>query len=169
MPYPGDFSSGCFSPTIVSVQVVPSKLPDPNCRDADHNSEQWTTVDRDRTNVREKARLKLIQGFSLYVVLMGKNYAYENKIESRWKDTLIVCTIMHSSGPADVEGMLYLSSRSKSSENPVEKLEMMMDSKSCRKGVVCSNGSQKTKSKVIIHHSSSRLFMFFFVSEYSIL
>jgi hypothetical protein len=144
-------------------------LPDPNCRDADHNSEQWTTVDRDRTNVREKARLKLIQGFSLYVVLMGKNYAYENKIESRWKDTLIVCTIMHSSGPADVEGMLYLSSRSKSSENPVEKLEMMMDSKSCRKGVVCSNGSQKTKSKVIIHHSSSHLLMFFFVSEYSIL
>lgn len=30
-------------------------------RDADFNSELWTTVDRDRTNVREKAILRLIQ------------------------------------------------------------------------------------------------------------
>lgn len=52
-------------------------------RDADHNSEMWTTVDRERNNVREKAILRLLQGFSLYIVLMGKNYTYENKIESR--------------------------------------------------------------------------------------
>jgi hypothetical protein len=107
-------------------------------------------VDRDRTNVREKARLKLIQGFSLYVVLMGKNYPYENKIESRWKDTLIVCTIMHSSGPADEEGLLYLSSHARTSQNPVEKLESSMDTEKSRKGVVRNNKNQKNKSKVCV-------------------
>jgi hypothetical protein len=128
-------------------------------RDGDHNSEMWTTVDRDRTNIRDKARLKLIQGFSLYIVLMGKNYAYEPKIESRWRDTLIVCTIMYSSGQLDLEGMLYLSLRDGANQGPVEVLENKMDSEVSRKGVVRNNRSQKTRSKVctfgILHPCTS--------------
>lgn len=113
--------------------------------------EQWTTVDPNRTNVREKAVQKLLQGFSLYIVLMGKNNAYENKIEARWRDTLIVCTIMPSSGPVDVEGMLYLSTRGRNSGfgggDPLEEMENRMDCDVVRKGVVRWNKDQKTRSK----------------------
>ena len=133
------------------------------CRDDDHNVEQWTTVDPNRTNVREKAVQKLLQGFSLYIVLMGKNYPYENKIESRWRDTLIVCTIMASSGPVDTDGLLYLSTNRNASSNRralqnanqqqgnnnqhqdgddvdcIEQLEDKMDAEVSRKGVVRAN------------------------------
>ena len=53
-------------------------------RDGDHNMELWNTADPNRTNLREKLVMKLLQGFSVYIVLMGKNYAYETKIESRF-------------------------------------------------------------------------------------
>jgi hypothetical protein len=82
---------------------------------------------------------------------MGKNYTYENKIESRWRDTLIVCTTMFSSGPLDHEGLVYLASRgsssSSSNKDPVEVLESSMDSEKSRKGVVRNNKNQKTRSK----------------------
>ena len=52
-------------------------------RDADHTSEMWTTVDKNRDNVRAKAVYKLLPGFSLYLSLMAKNFVYESKTESR--------------------------------------------------------------------------------------
>ena len=117
-------------------------------RDDDHMIEHWTTVDPNRTNVREKAVQKLLQGFSLYVVLMGKNNPFENKIEARWRDTLIVCTVMASSGPPDIDGMLYLSTRNSLlsgggrhhvTRDPVEILENKMEKDVSRKGVVRGN------------------------------
>lgn len=65
-------------------------------RDGDYNSELWTTVDKDKTNIRERGMMKLIQGFSLYMVFMGKNFAYEGKTESRYRDLLIVCNVQVS-------------------------------------------------------------------------
>ena len=66
-----------------------------NCipRDADHTAEMWTTVDKDKTNVRAKAVYKLLSGFSLYLVLMGKNFIFESKTEARYRDLLIVCNV----------------------------------------------------------------------------
>lgn len=49
-------------------------------RDGDNNSELWTTVDKDKTNVRAKAIMKLIVGFSLYLVLMAKNFLFEVRL-----------------------------------------------------------------------------------------
>lgn len=122
------------------------------CRDDDHSVEQWTTVDPNRTNVRDKGVQKLLPGFSLYVVLMGKNQPYESKIEERWRHTLIVCTVMASSGPVDTDGMLYLSmgpsSLHNGARNPVESIEDSMDAEVSRKGVVRNNKDQKTRSKV---------------------
>ncbi len=52
-------------------------------RDANYDSELWTTVDKERTNVCVKAVSKIIQGFSLYLVLMGKNFIFEHRTETR--------------------------------------------------------------------------------------
>jgi hypothetical protein len=53
-------------------------------RDGENNSELWTTVDKNKTGVREGGKLKLIKGFSLYLCLMAKNFFYEGKIETRY-------------------------------------------------------------------------------------
>jgi hypothetical protein len=52
-------------------------------RDGENNSELWTTVDKDKTGVRDRGKLKLIKGFSLYLVLMAKNFFFEGKTETR--------------------------------------------------------------------------------------
>lgn len=78
---------------------------------------------------------------------MGKNYPFENKIESRWRDTLIVCSVMYSSGPLDYSGVVYLSSRG-DNQDPVEMLEDKMDAEVSRKGVVRKNRDQKNRTKV---------------------
>lgn len=74
-------------------------------RDSDYNSEMWTTVDMNKNNARDKGKMILIQGFSLYLVFMGKNFAYEGKTETRYRDILIVCNVQPSSGPIDMEGL----------------------------------------------------------------
>lgn len=75
-------------------------------RDGDYDSELWTTVDKDKTNVRQKAKSKLVKGFSIYMVFMGKNFPYDGKTESRYRDLLIVCNVQPSSGPVDMESLL---------------------------------------------------------------
>jgi hypothetical protein len=76
-------------------------------RDADYDSQLWTTVDMDRNNMRKKMISKMVQGFGLYLVLTGKNFIYEAKTEARYRDLLIVCNVQASSGPLDMEGLLY--------------------------------------------------------------
>jgi hypothetical protein len=61
-------------------------------RDANYDSELWTTVDKERTNVRVKAVSKIIQGFSLYLVLMGKNFIFEHRTETRY---MLVCLVTY--------------------------------------------------------------------------
>ena len=87
--------------------------------DADYDAEIWTTVDMNRTNVRAKAVSKILQGFSLYMVLMGKNFILEARTEARYRDLLIVCNVQASSGPVDLEGLYYRvnSSASKGSKS----------------------------------------------------
>lgn len=60
-------------------------------RNADHESEMWTTVDPNKTNVRAKGVYKMIKGFSLYLLLMGKNFLFESKTESRY-----LCNRVHA-------------------------------------------------------------------------
>lgn len=96
-------------------------------RDGDNNSELWTTVDKviffepsfdfslsidfplfiqDKTNMRSKAVMKLIVGFSIYLILMAKNFFFEGKTETRYVDLLIVCNVLCSSFPVDLRGMM---------------------------------------------------------------
>ena len=99
-------------------------------RDADHTAELWTTVDKNKDNVRSKAVYRLLPGFSLYLTLMAKNFTFETKSESRWvffriqclacyeqltlvamrryRDLLIACNVQASSGPTDTEGLYYM-------------------------------------------------------------
>ena len=59
-----------------------------------------------------------------------------------------MCTIMHSSGPLDHEGMLYLTHRGQSSSaDPIDQMETNMDGTSCRKGVVRSNKDSKMRNR----------------------
>ena len=68
-------------------------------RDADHTAELWTTVDKDKTNVRARAVYKLLPGFSLYLALMAKNFTFESMAESRCVDSFS----MHMSlGASDI-------------------------------------------------------------------
>jgi hypothetical protein len=53
-------------------------------RDGENNAELWTTVDKQQNGVRERAYVKLIKGFSLYLVLMAKNFFFEGKTETRY-------------------------------------------------------------------------------------
>jgi hypothetical protein len=137
-------------------------------RDANYDSELWTTVDKDRTNVRVKAVSKILQGFSLYLVLMGKNFIFENRTETRYRDLLIVCNVQASSGPVDMEGLYYHVSGaagrmlmmgeagagpaqlagSEHSPKTLEDCENGMDLSMSRKGVVRSNTNPKCKNKV---------------------
>ena len=145
-------------------------------RDADYNSELWTTVDKDRTNVRAKAVSKILQGFGFFLTLMAKNYLYENRTESRFRDLIIVCNVQASSGPTDVEGLYYrvngasnrlgalavqAASRDsfdesrdaptrggKEKRKTLEVFENDMDEGKHRKGIVRSNSDSKTRHKV---------------------
>lgn len=74
-------------------------------RDGDHNSVMITTVDQNRDNVRAKGICKVLQGFTLYLCLMAKNFLLEGKTETRYSDLLIVCNVMPSNGPVDIEGL----------------------------------------------------------------
>lgn len=51
------------------------------------------------------------QGFSIYLVLMGKNYAYESKTEDRYRNILIVCNVQPSSGPIDTDALSHQASQ----------------------------------------------------------
>ena len=135
-------------------------------RDANYDSELWTTVDKDRTNVRVKAVSKILQGFSLYLVLMGKNFIFESRTEARYRDLLIVCNVQASSGPVDLEGLYYhvngtakrmvgaagdANTAAVGSPQTLEDCEDDMDLSTSRKGVVRSNTNPKCKNKVRVH------------------
>lgn len=98
-------------------------------RDGEHNSELWTTVDKDKTNVRAKAVSKLIVGFSLYLILCAKNFQYCSKGEARYCDFLIVCNVMCSSAPPDLQGITM---RGEEEYDSFEAAERELD-----KGVSC--------------------------------
>jgi hypothetical protein len=53
--------------------------------------------------MRSKAVMKLIVGFSLYLILMAKNFFFEGKTETRYVDLLIVCNVLCSSFPVDLQ------------------------------------------------------------------
>jgi hypothetical protein len=147
-------------------------------RDADYDSQLWTTVDMDRNNMRKKMISKMVQGFGLYLILTVKNFIYEAKTEARYRDLLIVCNVQASSGPLDMEGLLYsingVGSRlgvadSSDASNlqgargrgggggsagvskrkrSMEEAEDGMEGGIVRKGVVRSNANPKCKNKV---------------------
>jgi hypothetical protein len=71
----------------------------------------WNTVDLDKTNVRSKAYSRFLQGFPMYLIITGKNFTYEAKTESRWRDMLLVCNVLESSGPIDTQGLLYMTNK----------------------------------------------------------
>ena len=75
-------------------------------RDHDFDSVLMTTIDKNKDNNRQKGRMKLVKGFSFYMVLTGKNFAYEGKTEERYRTMLIVCNIQPSSGPIDMQGLM---------------------------------------------------------------
>jgi hypothetical protein len=74
-------------------------------RDGDNNSELWTTVDKEKNNVRSRALMKLLKGFSMYVIGLATNVRYDGKVGGRFLDTLIVCNVLPSSGPPDLDGI----------------------------------------------------------------
>jgi hypothetical protein len=131
-------------------------------RDADYDSQLWTTVDTDSDNMRKKMISKMVQGFGLYLVLTGKNFIYEAKTEARYRDLLIVCNVQASSGPLDMEGLLYsingIGSRlgvTDASDAPTGKRKLSMEDAEdgmeggmFRRGVVRSNANPKCKNKV---------------------
>lgn len=118
---------------------------------------------------------RAVQGFGLYLVLTGKNFIYEAKTEARYRDLLIVCNVQPSSGPLDMEGLLYringVGTRIGATESTnaqqqqqqrgnsrgpaaaakktMEEFEEGMDEELfLRKGVVRSNANPKCKNKV---------------------
>lgn len=113
-------------------------------RDGDNNSQLWTTVDKDKTNVRAKAVLKLIVGFSLYLVLMAKNFFFEGKTETRYFDLLIVCNVLCSSFPPDLQGMMR---RSNGGMDAFEAAEQEPDTGVVRRGIISNAVNQKDKKK----------------------
>lgn len=118
-------------------------------RDGDNNSELWTTVDKDKTNVRSKAFMKLIQGFSLYLCLLAKNYFYESKTESRFLDLTIVCNIMYSSGPPDLAGVYR---KLDVAPDAMEAAEDSHDSGSLgRPNLGCSTGTRSKKKASVLY------------------
>ena len=74
-------------------------------RDGDNNSELWTTVDKEKNNVRSRALMKLLKGFSMYVIGLATNVRYDGKVGGRFLDTIIVCNVLPSSGPPDLDGI----------------------------------------------------------------
>ena len=52
-------------------------------RDAGHDATMYNTVDKGRNNIRDKAVYKVMPGFQMYLCLMGKNYIFEKKTETR--------------------------------------------------------------------------------------
>lgn len=144
-------------------------------RNADHDAVLWTTVDPNKTNVRAKAVYKMLKGFSLYLLLMGKNILLESKTEQRYRDLMIVCNVQASSGPPDMEGIKYMAKKRqqqqqqvkigrrggtnnhqqqqqqqemRSMQQAIEDFENGMDEELFRKGVMRSDSNPKWKSKV---------------------
>ena len=56
-------------------------------------------MDKEKTNVSCKAVYKLLQGFSLYLNLMGKNMLFEGKTEQLYRELLIACNVQVSIVP----------------------------------------------------------------------
>jgi hypothetical protein len=85
-----------------------------------------------------------VQGFSLYLVLLAKNYFYEGKTESRFLDLSIVCNIMYSSGPPDLAGVFR---RLDNESDEIEKAEETYDetnlNRVCRAGAVGARSKKK--------------------------
>lgn len=75
-----------------SMNMLLNSIP----RDHDFDSILMTTIDKNKDNNRQKGRMKLVKGFSLYMVLTGKNFAYEGKTEERYRTMLIVCNVQVS-------------------------------------------------------------------------
>jgi hypothetical protein len=84
------------------------------------------------------------QGFSLYLVLLAKNYFYECKAESRFLDLTIVCNIMYSSGPPDLAGVFR---RLDDESVDVEKAEERHDVSNLNRSSVAGAGGARSKKK----------------------
>lgn len=140
-------------------------------RDDDYESEMWTTVDPNKTNIRSKGVYRIVKGFGPFWLLIGKNFLYEKKTEERYRDMLIVCNIQPSNGPVDLDGMHRALSAAASSSAVATTtgsatastvaapsssrrrarqggggLEDGVD-RTMRKGVVRTNASSKSKAK----------------------
>ncbi len=59
-------------------------------------------------NIRDKLVYKLLAGYQMYLCLMGKNYIFEKKMESRYMEVLIVCNLQESNSPIDKDGLRYI-------------------------------------------------------------
>lgn len=139
-----------------------------NPRDDDYESEMWTTVDPNKTNIRSKGVYRIVKGFGPFWLLIGKNFLYEKKTEERYRDMLIVCNIQPSNGPVDLEGMhralsaavsatatataaaaAASSSAAAAATNNNRRQGGLEDGvdKTMRKGVVRTNASSKSKAK----------------------
>lgn len=113
-------------------------------RDGDNNSELWTTVDKDKTNVRSKGVMKLIVGFSVFMILKAKNFFYEAKTEARFLDLLIVCNVECSSFPPDLQGLMRCIDNKK---DAFEEAESSGDKDALHRGFTDGIASQKNKKK----------------------
>jgi hypothetical protein len=169
---PDELAQDCVFPEgIPDSFTIMNALLNAIPRDAEFDSQMWTTVDLAKNNMRSKMVSRLLKGFGLYLLLTGKNFLYEGKTEARYRDMLIVCNIVASSGPNDMEGLLYrvngLGNRvgatdttSSDHQNPqhagkknsktMEEFEDGMDSELFRGGVVRSNTNPKCKNKVCV-------------------
>lgn len=161
----GELAMDCMLPegpphNLEIMQSLFNSIP----RDADHTAEMWTTVDPNKTNVRAKAVYKLLPGFSLYLVLMGKNIIFDGKIEQRYRELMIACNVQPTSGPVDTVGLHYMLAANRSNNNPaavaepdsqtmreaMEGLEHGMDADLFRRGVVRKNSNPKCRNKVSV-------------------
>jgi hypothetical protein len=132
-------------------------------RDQGHDAELWNTADKKNNNIRDKLVYKLLAGYQMYLCLMGKNYIFEKKTESRYMDMLIVCNVQESNGPMDKDGLRYMAAsaagpaartqRGARGDSPVtlqgiiESMEDGMDAGVQRKGVVRTSNSSKCRNK----------------------
>lgn len=129
-------SSDPFNSMCQALTAIP--------RDGDHNSTLLSTIDKDKTNIRQTVRLKLIPGYSMYLLSTAKNFLLDPKTEQRFKDLIIVCNVRCSSGPIDEAG---LQGRIEGEADVFEQREACHDRGDLRTGIVSKSRNFRTKQK----------------------
>ena len=76
-------------------------------RDANFKSEQLSTADPEKNNIRQNLKSELIPGMMMCFGLIGQNFRYTDKTEERFKNVGVVCNKQESSGPVDQQGLRY--------------------------------------------------------------